>query len=162
MTDTTTQPATNTPEQHNVLIDSIGKYLVGMIEGIVERKVQQIFESHATLALIADKTEEHIREIAKDLMDEHESDYEHNSTDDISDTVATHIAHYNFDELVRGAVETLLSDGDYATEERVQEMIDESDYVTESRVHEMVEEQVQEAIDEHDYEESVKQVLRNI
>jgi len=44
----------------------------------------------------------------------------------------------------------------------VQEMIDESDYVTESRVHEMVEEQVQEAIDEHDYEESVKQVLRNI
>jgi hypothetical protein len=159
---TTTQPATNTPEQHNVLIDSIGKYLVGMIESIVERKVQQIFESHATLALIADRTEQNLRDIAKQVMDEHEGDYEHPSNDEVSDIAMTHIVHHNFDDQIRRSVETLLSDGDYATEERVQEMIDESDYVTESRVHEMVEEQVQEAIDEHDYEESVKQVLRNI
>jgi len=69
----------------------------------------------------------------------HESDFEHNTNDDISDTVATHIAHHDFSDTIRRSVEEIISDGDYPTEERVQEMIDE-----------------------HDYEESVKEVLRNI
>ena len=138
---TTTQPATPNEllsENHDLLYKLLA-VIETHVNQLVERKVQQIFESHATIALIADKTEEHIREIAKDLMDEHESDYEHNSTDDISDTVATHISHYEFGDQIRRSVEEIISDGDYATEERVQEMIDE-----------------------HDYEESVKEVLRNI
>jgi hypothetical protein len=158
----TDQTPINTPEQHSVLIDNIGKYLVGMIEGIVERKVNEIFDSHATMTLINEKTEERLREIAEAVIDVHEGDFEHHSTDDISDTVATYVHNIDLADKVKYAVHELMSDGDYATEDRVQEMIDESDYVTESRVHEMVEEQVQEAIDEHDYEESVKQVLRNI
>lgn len=138
MTDTNQTP-TNTPEQHTVLIDSIGKYLVGMIESIVERKVVQIMESHATITLINHETRDIIEQMVNEKMVEHEHDYDHPSNDDVSDLVATHINHYNFEEMLRGAVEQIMSDGDYATEERVQEMIDE-----------------------HDFEESVKEVLRNI
>lgn len=134
---------TNTPEQHNVLIDSIGKYLVGMIEGIVERKVNQIFQSHATMALIDEKTKDLLRDIAADLITEHEQDFEHHSTDDISDTVATHIAHYNFDDQIRRSVEEILSDGDYCTEERATELAGD-------------------ACADIDFEEKVKEVLRNI
>ena len=130
---------TNTPAQHQVLMDSIGKYLLGMIEGIVERKVAEIMASHATMALIDEKTEVRIREIALDLIEEHESDQPHESRDDNADLVATHIAHYDFSNQLADAVHQILTDEDYATEERVQEMIDE-----------------------HDFEESVKEVLRNI
>lgn len=138
MTDTNQTPI-NTPEQHTVLMDSIAKYLLGMVESIVERKVVQIFESHATLTLISDATEFRLKEIVTELIDEHISDYEHNSTDDINDTVATYVDHYDHSNNIKQAVHEIMSDGDYATEERVQEMIDE-----------------------HDFEESVKEVLRNI
>jgi len=138
MTDLNQTP-TNTPEQHTVLMDSIAKYMLGMIESIVERKVVEIFQSHATMSLIDEKTEQRIVDIVDAAINEHESDYDHPSNDDVSDLVATHINHYNFEEMLRSAVEQIVSDGDYATEERVQELIDE-----------------------HDYEESVKEVLRNI
>lgn len=163
MTDQTTPATPNEllSENHDLLYKLLA-VIETHVNQLVERKVNEIFDSHATMTLINEKTEEMLREIAKDLMDEHESDYEHNSTDDISDTVATYVHNIDLADKVKYAVQECMSDGDYATEDRVQEMIDESDYVTESRVHEMVEEQVQEAIDEHDYEESVKQVLRNI
>lgn len=136
----TTNPTTNTPEQHHVLIDSIGKYLVGMIEGIVERKVNEIMQSHATMALIDDKTEERIAAIVEEKMDEHTSDYEHHSTDDISDTVATYVAHHDFSNNVKQAVEEIMNDGDYVTEDRVVDIV----------------------TDEIDFEEKVKEVLRNL
>lgn len=138
MTDTNQTPV-NTPEQHTVLMDSIAKYMLGMIESIVERKVVQIMESHATITLINHETRDIIEQMVNEKMTEHEQDYDHPTNDDVSDLVATHIAHTNFDDQIRRSVEEILSDGDYATEERVQEMIDE-----------------------HDYEESVKEVLRNI
>jgi len=120
-------------------MDSIAKYMLGMIESIVERKVAQIFQSHATMSLISDATEDRIKEIAMEVMQEHEGDYEHNTNDDISDTVATHIAHHDFSDTIRRSVEEIISDGDYPTEERVQEMMDDIDL-----------------------EEKVKEVLRNI
>ena len=138
MTDTNQTPI-NTPEQHTVLMDSIAKYMLGMIESIVERKVNEIMQNHSTLNFIDDAFSDRIREIAKELVDEHESDNDHESRDDVSDTVATHIAHHDFSDTIRRSVEEILSDGDYATEERVEEMIGE-----------------------HDFEESVKEVLRNI
>ena len=130
---------TNTPAQHQVLMDSIGKYLLGMIEGIVERKVAEIMASHATITLINHETRDIIEQMVNEKMTEHEHDYDHESKDDISDTVATHLAHHDFSDTIRRSVEEIMSDGDYATEERVQEMINE-----------------------HDFEESVKEVLRNI
>lgn len=141
--ETTNTPTPATPnellsENHDLLYKLLA-VIENHVNQLVERKVNQVMENHGTLRFIDDAFSDRIREIAADVVTEHEQDFEHNSTDDISDTVATHIAHTNFDELVRGAVETLLSDGDYATEERVQEMIDE-----------------------HDFEESVKDVLRNI
>lgn len=142
--ETTTQnptntPETHTPETHTVLMNSIAKYMLGMIEGIVEQKVRAIFDSHATMALINNETEERIRTIVQECIEEHECDNDHYSIDDISDQVTTQIQHYEFDDQIKRSVEEILNDGDYATEERVQEMIDE-----------------------HDFEESVKEVLRNI
>lgn len=141
--ETTNTPTPATPnellsENHDLLYKLLA-VIENHVNELVQKKVNEIFESHATLTLISDATEFRLKEIVTELIDEHESDNDHPSRDDISDDIATHIAHTNFDELVRGAVETLLSDGDYATEERVQEMIDE-----------------------HDFEESVKEVLRNI
>jgi predicted NBD/HSP70 family sugar kinase len=49
------------------------------------------------------------------------------------------VAHIDFTGHIRRSVEEIISDGDYATEERVQEMIDEVDF-----------------------EEKVKEVLRNL
>lgn len=135
-TETTNTPAVNpTRDFINTLIDQFSIH----IEGIVERKVNEIMENHGSLRFIDDAFADRIREIADEAITEHEQDHDHESRDDISDTVATHIAHYNFDDQIRRSVEEILSDGDYATEERVEEMIGE-----------------------HDFEESVKEVLRNI
>lgn len=129
----------NTQQQHTVLIDSIGKYLVGMIEGIVIRKVNQIFESHAAMSLINDKMDERIKEIVRAHINDHESDYDHPSNDDISDMIATHVTNYNFADNIRNAVTEIMQDEDYATNEDVEQKIDEIDF-----------------------EEQVKEVLRNI
>jgi hypothetical protein len=131
MTDNTNTPATPNEllsENHDLLYKLL-QVIESHVGELVERKVYQIFESHATMALIDDKTEERIREIVGEEMSIHEGDFEHNTNDDISDTVATHIAHFNFEETIRGAVEQIISDGDYPTEERVQEMIDDIDYL---------------------------------
>ena len=122
------------------LMDTLGKVLFAHIEALVEAKVNDIMQSHATMALIDEKTEERIREIAKDLMDEHESDYEHNSTDDISDTVATYVHNIDLADKVKYAVQECMSDGDYVTEDRVVDIV----------------------TDEIDFEEKVKEVLRNL
>jgi hypothetical protein len=138
----TTNPTTATPAVNptrdfiNSLIDQFSLH----IEGLVERKVIEIFQSHATMALIDEKTEERIKEIAKDLMDEHEGDYEHHSTDDISDTVATYVHNIDLADKVKYAVQECMSDGDYVTEDRVVDIV----------------------TDEIDFEEKVKEVLRNL
>jgi hypothetical protein len=131
---------TNTPTQHQVLMDSIGKYLLGMIEGIVERKVAEIMQSHATMALIDEKTEDRIREIAADLITTHEGDYDHPGNDDISDTVDAHINGHDFSHNIKETVEAIFSDCDYVTEDRVVDIV----------------------TDEIDFEEKVKEVLRNL
>jgi hypothetical protein len=146
MTDNTyTPPTAAVEDRHATKLEAVTlltKLLAVFNEHIdqqVERKVNEIMQSHATLALIDEKTEERIRGIAGDLIAEHEADHDHESRDDISDTVATHIAHHDFSDTIRRSVEEIISDGDYPTEERVQEMMDDIDL-----------------------EEKVKEVLRNI
>lgn len=133
------QTPTNTPAQHAVLIDSVAKYMLGMIHSIVDARVNAIFEAHATMKQLDDQWEQRIRGYIQESMDEHETDYDHPTNDDISDTVATHIAHIDFTENIRRSVEEIINDGDYPNEERVTEMIDEADI-----------------------EDRVKEVLRNI
>lgn len=137
---------TNTPDQAPVakvtpyqLMDTLGKVLFAHIEALVEAKVNDIFQNHATMRLLDEKTEQLMRNIADEAVDEHERDYEHIDRDEISDTVATHIAHTDFDRHIKQAVHEMLHDGDYPTEERVQEMMDDIDF-----------------------DEKVKEVLRNI
>lgn len=138
--DTTTP--TNTPAVNptrdfiNNLIDQFSLH----IEGIVERKVAEIFQSHATMTLIDEKTEDRIAELIEDRVRLHEGDCDHVDRDEVSDTVATHIAHTDFSDQIRKAVEEILSDGDYVTEDRVVDIV----------------------TDEIDFEEKVKEVLRNL
>lgn len=121
------QTPTNTPEQHSVLIDSIAKYMLGMIHSIVDQRVNQIFEAHATVKQLDEQWEERIKGFVAEALDEHEADYDHYDMDDIRNEVRTQIEHTDFDSQVKTAVQDILSDGDYATEERVTEMIDEAD-----------------------------------
>ena len=141
MNDNTNTPATPNEllsENHDLLYKLLA-VIENHVNGLVQKKVNAIFQSHATMALINEKTEERLREIADDAIGVHESDFEHHSTDDVSDQIATHIAHIDFSDNIRRSVEEIISDGDYPTEERVQEMIDDVDH-----------------------EEKVKEVLRNI
>jgi len=143
----TTNPTPATPnellsENHDLLYKLLA-VIENHVNELVEKKVNDIMQSHATMALIDEKTEERLREIAKDLMDEHETDYEHHSTDDIVDTVATHISHHDFSDQIRRTVDECMSDGDYVTEERAVEISGD-------------------ACEDIDFEEKVKEVLRNI
>jgi hypothetical protein len=84
-----------------------------------------------------------IRDIAADLITEHEHDHDHESRDDISDAIATHVAHIDFSDNIRRSVEEIISDGDYVTEERAIELAGD-------------------VCEEMDFEEKVKEVLRNL
>jgi hypothetical protein len=110
------------------------------IDQQVERKVNDIMQSHATMALIDEKMEDRLRDIAKEVMDEHEGDYSHLSNDDVHEEISTQFAHTDFSPQIRQAVEEIISDGDYVTEDRVVDIV----------------------TDEIDFEEKVKEVLRNI
>lgn len=142
MNDNTTPATPNEllSENHNLLYKLL-QVIENHVNELVERKVNEIMQSHATMALIDDKMKDYIADLVKEKMDEHESDHDHDheSRDDISDAIATHIAHHDFSDTIRRSVEEIISDGDYPTEERVEEMIDDIDF-----------------------EEKVKEVLRNI
>jgi hypothetical protein len=140
MTDTTPTPATPAVNPTRDFINSLIDQFSLHIEGLVERKVNDIFQNHATMRLLDEKTEQLMRNIADEAVDEHERDYEHIDRDEISDTVATHISHHDFSDTIRRSVVEILSDGDYVTEDRVMDIV----------------------TDELDFEEKVKEVLRNI
>jgi hypothetical protein len=140
MTDLNQTPTPNETisENHDLLWKLINTFNQHVNE-LVEKKINDIMQSHATMALIDEKTEDRIVELIEDRIREHESDNDHVDRDEVNDTVATHIAHTDFSDTIRRSVEEIINDGDYATEERVEELIGE-----------------------HDFEESVKEVLRNI
>lgn len=135
----TTQTPTNTPAQHAVLIDSVAKYMLGMIHSIVDQRVNQIFEAHATVKQLDEQWEERIKGFVQEAIDEHEVDHQHVDRDEVDDRIGTYIAHHDFSDQIQRAVQEIMVDGDYPNEERVTEMIDEADI-----------------------EDRVKEVLRNI
>ena len=136
MNDTTQTLNNPTTEQ---LLTALFGVFDNHIKHLVDQRVNAIFEAHATMKQLDEQWEERIRGFIKESIDEHETDYDHPTNDDISDTVATHIAHIDLTNQIQNAVHEIITDGDYVTEERVTEMIDEADI-----------------------EDQVKEVLRNI
>jgi hypothetical protein len=136
MNDTTQTLNNPTTEQ---LLTALFGVFDNHIKHLVDQRVNAIFEAHATMKQLDEQWEQRIRGYIQESMDEHETDYDHPTNDDISDTVATHIAHIDFTDNIRRSVEEIITDGDYPNEERVTEMIDEADI-----------------------EDRVKEVLRNI
>lgn len=139
----TTNPTPATPnellsENHNLLYKLL-QVIENHVNELVEKKVNDIMQSHATMRLIDEKTEQLMRNIADEAVTEHEHDNDHPTNDDVSDQIATHVAHIDFSDNIRRSVEEIISDGDYPTEERVEEMIDDIDF-----------------------DEKVKEVLRNL
>ena len=131
-----TQTPTTQTEQ---LITSLFTIFHNHINTLVDQRVNQIFEAHATVKQLDEQWEQRIKGYVAEAIEEHEGDYDHPSNDDISDKIATHVAHIDFTDNIERAVEQILRDNDYTTEERVTEMIDEADI-----------------------EDQVKEVLRNI
>jgi hypothetical protein len=141
MNDNTNTPVPQEPKDvANDLLQNILAVLVKHIDARVESKVNEIFQSHATMSLIDERTKEMLKDLVDESINEHESDNEHLTNDDIVETIATHIAHTDFTPQVQSAVSDILSDGDYVTEDRVVDIV----------------------TDEIDFEEKVKEVLRNI
>lgn len=131
--------ANQTPTQTEQLITSLFTIFHNHINTLVEQRVNQIFEAHATVKQLDEQWEERIKGYVAEAIEEHEGDYDHPTNDDISDKIASHVAHIDFTDNIERAVEQILRDNDYVTEDRVTEMIDEADI-----------------------EDQVKEVLRNI
>ena len=136
MNDTTQTLNNPTTEQ---LLTALFGVFDNHIKHLVDQRVNAIFEAHATMKQLDEQWEQRIKGFVQEAIDEHEADYDHPTNDDISDTVATHIAHIDLTNQIQNAVHEIISDGDYPNEERVTEMIDEADI-----------------------EDRVKEVLRNI
>lgn len=109
------------------------------INNLVDARVNQIFEAHATVKQLDEQWEERIKGFVQEAIDEHESEYQHVDRDEVDDRIGSYISNIDLSDKVNYAVQEILSDGDYPNEERVTEMIDEADI-----------------------EDRVKEVLRNI
>jgi hypothetical protein len=144
MNDTT---QTNTPEPnpplqalpHELLIAQVLTAFDSYIVRVVDARVNQIFEAHATVKQLDEQWEERIKGFVQEAIDAHEVDYQHVDRDEIDDRIGTYIAHHDYSDTIQRAVQEIITDGDYPNEERVTEMIDEADI-----------------------EDRVKEVLRNI
>ena len=124
MNDTTQTLNNPTTEQ---LLTALFGVFDNHIKHLVDQRVNAIFEAHATMKQLDEQWEQRIKGFVQEAIDEHEADYDHPTNDDISDTVATHIAHIDLTNQIQNAVHEIISDGDYPNEERVTEMIDEAD-----------------------------------
>lgn len=100
------------------------------IKQLVDARVNQIFEAHATVKHLDEQWEERIKGYVAEAIEEHEGDYSHIDRDDIEGIVANETAaqldNHDFERQIKTAVQDILSDGDYTTEDRVTEMIDEA------------------------------------
>lgn len=110
------------------------------IKQLVDARVNQIFEAHATVKQLDEQWEERVRGYVQEAMDEHEAQNEHIDKETIeviaSDEVHAQIDGYDFDPQIKQTVWEIINDADYVTEERVVEMIDNAD----------IEDQVKEAL----------------
>lgn len=136
MNDTTQTLNNPTTEQ---LLTALFGVFDNHIKHLVDQRVNQIFEAHATMKQLDEQWEERIKGFVQEAIDEHEVDHQHVDRDEVDDRIDTHIAHHDFSDQIKRAVEEIMVDGDYPNEERVTEMIDEADI-----------------------EDRVKEVLRNI
>lgn len=129
MTDTNTTPTPNETisENHDLLWKLINTFNQHVTE-LVDKRVDAILASHAAMKIIDESVERKLRDIAQDMLDEHDSDNDHPTNDDISDMIATHVNHIDFTDNIRRSVEEILSDGDYCTEERAQELAQDAIY----------------------------------
>ncbi len=145
MNDTT---QTNTPEPnpplkalpHELLIAQVLTAFDSYIVRVVDARVNAIFEAHATMKQLDDQWEQRIKGYVSEMLDDHEGEYNHVDRDEIDDRIGTYIAHHDFSDQIKRSVEEILSDGDYVTEDRVVDIV----------------------TDEIDFEEKVKEVLRNL
>ncbi len=141
MNDTTQAPTQtlNNPTTEQLLTALFGVF-DNHIKHLVDQRVNQIFEAHATMKQLDEQWEERIKGFVQEAIDEHEADYTHVDSDEIDDRIGSYVANHDYSETIKRSVEEILSDGDYATEDRVIDIM----------------------TDELDIEEKVKEVLRNI
>ncbi len=141
MNDTTQTPTQtlNNPTTEQLLTALFGVF-DNHIKHLVDQRVNAIFEAHATVKQLDEQWEQRIKGYIGEMLDNHEGEYNHVDRDEIDDRIGTYIAHHDFSDQIKRSVEEILSDGDYVTEDRVVDIV----------------------TDEIDFEEKVKEVLRNI
>ena len=140
---------TQTPSE--TLIKGIIQYAAGFLEGYIQTEVKRIvteaLETRNTLELFNDDFDTRVRAIVDEVvdtaMDDHTSTYRHYDEDDIHDSA-------------RSVAESVMDDMDVS--EKVSDAVSEQDLVDESRAEEIA----QEAVDNIDWEQQVRQALSNI
>lgn len=110
------------------------------INQLVDARVNAIFEAHATVKQLDEQWEQRIKGYVSEMLDAHEGEYNHVDSDEIDDRIGSYVAHHDFSDQIKRSVEEIMSDGDYVTEDRVVDIV----------------------TDEIDFEEKVKEVLRNL
>lgn len=142
MESSTPTPNETISENHDLLWKLVNTFNEH-VNALVEKKVNEIFTNHATLALVSEEMKAQLSVMVDEAINEHESDYDHPSNDEVSDQIATHVAHIDFTDNIRRSVEEIMSDGDYCTEERATELAED-------------------AVNDIDFEEKVREALQEI
>lgn len=139
MDEPATNPHTPTHAVHHTLIDTLLSQFTAHIDMLVETRFNALVETRNTLALLDDSMEKKIEAMIENVMDNHTQNYEHCGTEEIEGIAADQ------------ARETLK---EYAERQE--------GWVTKDQVQDIITEHVDEELDRIDWEEKVKDVLREM
>lgn len=143
MDEPATNPHTPTHAVHHTLIDTLLSQFTAHIDMLVETKFNALVQTRNTLTLLDDTMLAHVRQISKDaaqeVLDNHTQNYEHWISEEIEGIAADQ------------ARETLK---EYAERQE--------GWVTKDQVQDIITEHVDEELDRIDWEEKVKDVLREM
>jgi len=128
---------------HHALIDTLLSQFTKHIDMLVETKFNAMLTNRNALTLLNDEMLAHVRQVSKDaaqeLLDAHEADNEHNDTAEVEQIAAD------------TARDTL---AEYASKQE--------GWVTVDQVNDLITEHVDEELDRIDWDEKVKDVLREM
>jgi hypothetical protein len=139
MDEPATNPHTPTHAVHHTLIDTLLSQFTAHIDMLVETKFNALVQTRNALKLMDDTMEKKIADLVTEAIAEHENSYDHHDSDDIERIAADQ------------ARETL---SEYAERQE--------GWVTKDQVNDLITEHVDEELDRIDWEEKVKDVLREM
>lgn len=144
--ETTTAPTRTTPTRANAsllvaLLDAVN----GHIKTIINKEITAALQNTTTLALMDEKLEEKIREIAKEEIDGHGREEYHPSDDYINDLISNYL---NSSDYVK----------EWQLKEKINDALGDSEFVTSDDL----DDKLCGYVPEDEIEDKIKEALENI